>query len=76
MELYMDHVSTHVPHLDLDWSRSRHQKKSKKLFHKFTYCYTFMLIYGSKFFDISKIGTFWSSKQPISDLFKNPKQGM
>ena len=25
-------------------------------------------------FDISKIGTFWPSKQPIDDLFKDPNQ--
>ena len=31
-------------------------------------------IWGSKKF--SKIGTFWLSKQPIGDLFKNPNQGM
>ena len=36
-------------------------------------------IWGSKkgeFFDISKIGTFWPSKWPISDIFKNLSQGV
>ena len=27
-------------------------------------------------FDISKICTFWPSKQPISNLSKNPNQGV
>ena len=65
----------------------RPKKNSKKLFDKFTYCYTYMPIYGSKFwnlggqkigqlFDSSEIYTFWPSKQPISDLFKSLYQGM
>ena len=29
-----------------------------------------------EFFDISKIGTFPPGKQPISDIFKNPNQGV
>ena len=29
-----------------------------------------------EFFDNSKIGTFWPSKRPISDIFENPNQGV
>ena len=58
-------------------------QKNFKMLCKFTYIDTFMPIYEPKcaipiawkfveFFDISKIDTWWPTKRPIGDLFKNP----
>ena len=70
----------------------RQEPPKKKLFHKFTCCYTSVPIYGLKFRNFRgglkkfdnfltsqkslKIGTFWPRKRPIGDLFENPNQGV
>ena len=64
--------------------KKKKKKKSSVNSHNKTYLCQFMAqnseFWGVKkiaeFFNILKIGTFWPGKRSISDIFKNPNQGV